>query len=226
MLYELLRCVKALTTTEIGKDAIRQRYPAPFPALSTLLFSEKKPGDLAPRQLMVELWLYLFDLFPSPSNLALHRPSSGSRPNSIRFDVNPNASYSGSGADRRLVNPTTDVKGLLTPAIPDPLADQHTFITGIHRPKVFKAWVGELSDICRDYFWIMCHGTNTLWSLEQVDEKSVEKPVAPGGATGGVEFEAMNYVVSLFSFHSARIEELTSRRCISDYLMRCASTKR
>jgi hypothetical protein len=25
----------------------------------------------------------------------------------------------------------------------------------------------------------------------------VEKPVAPGGATGGVEFEAMNYVVCL-----------------------------
>lgn len=44
---------------------------------------------------------------------------------------------------------------------------------------------------------IMCHASNTLWALEQVDESLVEKPVAPGGATGGVEFEAMNYVVSL-----------------------------
>lgn len=43
----------------------------------------------------------------------------------------------------------------------------------------------------------MCHASNALWALEQVDESLVEKPVAPGGATGGVEFEAMNYVVSL-----------------------------
>jgi len=43
---------------------------------------------------------------------------------------------------------------------------------------------------------ITCHGSNTLWALDEVDECLVEKPVAPGGATGGVEFEAMNYVVS------------------------------
>lgn len=43
---------------------------------------------------------------------------------------------------------------------------------------------------------IMCHGSNTLWAADEVDERLVEKPVAPGGATGGVEFEAMNYVVS------------------------------
>lgn len=41
----------------------------------------------------------------------------------------------------------------------------------------------------------MCHGSNTLWALDEVDESLVERPVAPGGATGGVEFEAMNYVV-------------------------------
>ena len=41
----------------------------------------------------------------------------------------------------------------------------------------------------------MCHHSNTFWALDEVDERSVEKPVAPGGATGGVEFEAMNYVV-------------------------------
>jgi hypothetical protein len=43
----------------------------------------------------------------------------------------------------------------------------------------------------------MCHAGNTLWALDEVDESLVEKPVAPGGATGGVEFEAMNYVVSV-----------------------------
>ena len=42
----------------------------------------------------------------------------------------------------------------------------------------------------------MCHANNTLWAVGEVDERLVEKPVAPGGATGGVEFEAMNYAVS------------------------------
>jgi len=41
----------------------------------------------------------------------------------------------------------------------------------------------------------MCHANNTLWAVNEVDEALVEKPVAPGGATGGVEFEAMNYAV-------------------------------
>lgn len=189
MLYELLRCIKAFTTTEIGKQAIRQHYPKPFPGMSALLFSEKKPGDLASRQLIIELWIYLFELYPSTSSIApmpTHTP--GSRPNSVRFDTAPLPTA---------VRATGDVRKLLSPEQPDPAAEHHSFITSIHRPKVFKAWVGELSDICRDYFWIMCHGGNTLWALDQVDERSVEKPVAPGGATGGVEFEAMNYVVSL-----------------------------
>jgi hypothetical protein len=43
---------------------------------------------------------------------------------------------------------------------------------------------------------IMCHASNTLWNVDEVDERSVEKPVPPGGATGGVEFEAMNYAAS------------------------------
>lgn len=185
MLYELLRCIKAFTTTEIGKNAIRQHYPNPFPGMSALLFSEKKPGDLACRQLIIELWIYLFELYPSSPIVPHHQ--LGARPNSVRFDTPPLPAH---------VRATTDVHKLLSPDQPDPTADQHQFITSIHRPKVFKAWVGELSDICRDYFWIMCHGTNTLWALDQVDEKSVERPVAPGGATGGVEFEAMNYVVN------------------------------
>lgn len=43
----------------------------------------------------------------------------------------------------------------------------------------------------------MCHGSNQFWALEEVDEAKVERPVAPGGATGGVEYEAMNYVVGI-----------------------------
>jgi hypothetical protein len=47
----------------------------------------------------------------------------------------------------------------------------------------------------------MCHGSNPLWQVDEVDERLIERPVAPGGATGGVEFEAMNYVVSATTSH-------------------------
>jgi hypothetical protein len=47
------------------------------------------------------------------------------------------------------------MRGLLVPVEEkkEGEVDQHDFITQSHRPRVFKAWVGELSDICRDYFW-------------------------------------------------------------------------
>ena len=140
MLYELLRCVKALSTSEVGKAALRHQFPRPFPDLSKLLFSEKKPGDLASRQIIVELWVYLFELFaPMP-------PATSSRPTSLRFD-----DTSLGGPSRRPVDIVGVMRELLVPEEKE--NEQHTFITQAHRPRVFRAWVQELSDICRDYFW-------------------------------------------------------------------------
>lgn len=177
MLYELLRCVKALSTSEVGKAALRARHPRPFPALSQLLFSEKKPGELACRQIIVEMWLFHFELFPPQSEVQ--------RSGSIRFET------------ANQVDVVDFVRSLLLPQKEDKAKDYHDFITQAHRPRIFKAWVQEMADLCRDYFWIMCHGSNTLWRLSEVDVNAVERPVAPGGATGGVEFEAMGYAVSV-----------------------------
>ncbi|OCF42760.1 hypothetical protein I317_03362 [Kwoniella heveanensis CBS 569] len=208
MLYELLRCIKAMSTSEIGKIALRAHFPQPFPALSQLLFSEKKPGDLASRQIIVELWLFLFDLFPpmSLSQNSTQTPSasaSGSRPTSVRFDEKAAATLRANSGSSGPVDIVKEIRGLLVPDLPDPTKEHHEFVTKAHRPRVFKAWVGELSDICRDYFWIMCHASNALWNLDEVDDSLVERPVAPGGATGGVEFEAMNYVTMHFKLLNA-----------------------
>jgi hypothetical protein len=78
---------------------------------------------------------------------------------------------------------------------------RHTsFIDAPHRPCIYKSYLQELSDICCGYFWILCRPNNTVWPLSKADEARVEKPRAPGGMTGGVEFEAMSYLVCLFSF--------------------------
>ena len=72
----------------------------------------------------------------------------------------------------------------------------HEFIESLHVPRVYKSYLQEMSDVCRDYFWVFCHPNNTIWILSETDETRVEKPKAPSGMTGGVEFEAMCYFVS------------------------------
>lgn len=39
----------------------------------------------------------------------------------------------------------------------------------------------------RDYFWMFCHA-NGIWKLEETDVSALERPTAPGGATGGGQF--------------------------------------
>ena len=79
LLHELLRCFKGLATSSIGCAALRSASPAPFAQLIRLLYSDKKPGDVATRQLIGDLLLSIFDLYPpsslpaSPSAVQRHR---------------------------------------------------------------------------------------------------------------------------------------------------------
>lgn len=129
---------------------------------------------------------------------------------------------SGSGPDSAPSTPTSNVSAitlpyphkttfsllralLLTPAPPPSEAppiplEPHEFIDALHKPRIYKTYLQELSDVCRDYFWVFCHPNNAIWNLRETDEGKVEKPRAPGGMTGGVEFEAMGYLVGLILF--------------------------
>lgn len=207
VLHELLRCIKALSTSAVGCTALRSCCPTPFTQLVSLLYSDKKPGDVASRQLIVELLLLLFELYPLSS-----LPSTGSPAPTFTHSRSRSAPWESHTAP--LVNSTlvtlptphattySLVRSLLlTPAPPlseDPRipVSPHAFIEELHVPRIYKTYLQELSDICRDYFWVFCHPNNTIWNLEETDEGKVEKPRAPGGMTGGVEFEAMSYMVS------------------------------
>lgn len=161
-----------------------------------LLFSDKKPGDVSTRQLIVDLLLILFEIYPTSS---LASKKSVKRPHDFLESVQtplqeiplPSPHLSLFSFVRTL---------LLTPAPPPaevqsvPLSP-HEFIASLHTPRIYKTYLKEISDVCRDYFWIFCHPQNAIWNLEQTDEGKVERPKAPGGMTGGVEFEAMTYLV-------------------------------
>lgn len=84
----------------------------------------------------------------------------------------------------------------------------HAFIESIRIPRIYKTYLQELSDICRDYFWVFCHPQNTIWSLRDTDVARVEAPRAPGGMTGGVEYEAVSYMarILLISIRSQYVD--------------------
>ncbi|KAH9945049.1 armadillo-type protein [Epithele typhae] len=214
MLYELLRCVKALSTSAVGCNALRLACPQPFDKLVSLLYSDKKPGDVPTRQLIVELLLFLFDLYPPSSLPSVGSPAPGhsrSRSRSVPWELSEGMRSTGNLVV--LPHPHSTVFAfvkslLLTPAPPPSEApgtplEPHAFIEDLRRPRIYKTYLQELSDICRDYFWVFCHPSNTIWELNETDEAKVEKPRAPGGMTGGVEYEAMCYMTMHFKFINA-----------------------
>lgn len=199
VLHELLRCFKALSTSSVGCSALRSSCPMPFTQLIALLYSDKKPGDVATRQLIADLLLLIPEIFP-PSSL----PSTGATADRPRPRCEVWERCTTRSSQIITLPPPHKsifslIRALLLTAAPPPVeapanpVSPHEFIESLHRPRIYKTYLQELSDICRDYFWVFCHPNNTIWVLSETDERKVEKPRAPGGMTGGVEFEAIGY---------------------------------
>jgi hypothetical protein len=201
ILHELLRCFKALSTSSIGCFALRSSSPRPFVQLVSLLYSDKKPGDVCSRVLIVELLQILTELYPTEANIP-ERPSSA-----LGLTTTPRSAPAALPRPQHpLPAPHANLFSLMRAVLltPKPLPSEcpslpispHAFIESLHHPRIYKDYLKEVSDICRDYFWVFCHPGNAIWNMEAVDVAKVEAPKAPGGMTGGVEFEAMQYLVS------------------------------
>lgn len=206
LLHSLLECVKAISTSVVGCAAIRSSFPSPFLPLITLIYSDKRPGEVVSRQLIVEILQLLFDLFPSGS-----LPSFNEQDRRREFWDDKNLLAASTRSNLvTLPHPHKNVftlvrSLLLTPApraaeAPEVPLTPHGFIDSLHKPRIYKTYLQELSDVCRDYFWVFCHPNNTIWNLAECDEGKVERPRAPGGMTGGVEAEAMRYMTLHFKF--------------------------
>lgn len=183
-------CTRArdLSGTQRGKRALGSYYPTPFLPIASLLFSEKRPGDLACRQILVELVAAAFDICPieadvlpkaawSEPRVSLE-PALPSPPTSHLFGPLPNGAGSGSGLQRRYQrkvkssDPDADSIEREEVLTPERIEATHRFVISLmegppdekeeskvdfiklsHRPRVFKAWVTEIGDCVRDYFW-------------------------------------------------------------------------
>jgi len=219
VLYEILRCFKALLLTDPGRKALASRLPDPFIQLTALLYSEKKPGDLPTRQVLVEIiqgcfqldeflcarpmdgalldWNAPIALEPSPGHPADHRRSDSLT----------------SAADA-LQEPLPSAHHLLRKLIvgpPDPKkANIVDFVAVTHRLRPFKTFVNEFTGVLMDYFWVFCHAENQFWDLNTLDEETIEAPKVPSGMTGGVEYEAMSYCTCLMKLLNQLIKTADS----------------
>ncbi|GAA5827370.1 hypothetical protein JCM11251_003784 [Rhodosporidiobolus azoricus] len=233
VLYEVLRCFKALTMTACGKRALCSHSPTPFLPLTSLLFSEKRPGDLPCRQLLVELVHSIFEICPPGCDALPKEAWTKDGEEGPRISLEPalppspnptTANGSGSGGARRYTRriKTDEDEEREEVLTPDRIRQAHRFVLSLmegppnekedakvdfirstHRPRVYKTWVTEISDCVRDYFWIFCHANNLFWTLERIDVDAIEAPKVPSGMTGGVEFEAMAYCAAHFRLINA-----------------------
>ncbi|KAH9815284.1 armadillo-type protein [Melampsora americana] len=192
VLFEILRCFKALLLSEPGKVALASRIPSPFVQLTNLLYSEKKPGELSSRQLLIELLHGLFELKITHETLK----KSIDWTSSINLDqTNLNVISPNTSIDLKINHQF--IKTLLIGA-PDLKKEQMIeFVSMSHRKRPYKKLVTELCGVLMDYFWVFCHSENQYWELSELDEEKIESPKVPSGMTGGVEYEAMGYAAAV-----------------------------
>ncbi|KAJ1032461.1 hypothetical protein NDA16_000485 [Ustilago loliicola] len=165
LLHELLRCFVALSTTEVGRQALASQAPRPFRELVDLLFSEKRPGDLSTRKLMIELLAILLDL---------QLPASQSHTqSSLNYLL------------QLLQNPSDPAKE----SVVDFIKQTHT-----SRPfKTYVVELGTICRDYFWIFCHSQNRYWRFEELQdRID--SIRGPKVPGGMTGGVEFEAMSYI--------------------------------
>jgi hypothetical protein len=181
---------------QCGSRALASRCPTPFLPLAALLFSEKRPGDLPCRQLLIEIVQALFDVCPEAAE-PIERTSAAWTAGSIvqvEVDSSVRSSDSGNGSSGGVRRYIRKMKGgadeedddaaggaglpgqderepievisterrrkahvLVHSLMQGPVSEKDEarldFIQSAHRPRKFKLWVTEMSDIVRDYFW-------------------------------------------------------------------------
>lgn len=132
--------------------------------MTELLFSEKRPGDLACRQLLVEMVLALFSVHP-PTARAVSKTDW--KTNLANDEQTASAATAGPKRYTRAVKGEDDEHVSIEQQImthlfarslmmgpPDEKEEAKVdFIRGAHQPRIFKRWVREMLATANDYFW-------------------------------------------------------------------------
>ncbi|CAO1623818.1 unnamed protein product [Parajaminaea phylloscopi] len=184
----------------IGKEDTPPELPAgwelhpPFGPLSGLLLSEKKPGELRTRKLLIDVLALLLSVKLPPGLASVDCFQE------LREKREVSEFYSAFVASAPL---TASPLHLLLLLLHNPVHARSLsllpFISMSHQPRPFKTYLNELLSVARDYFWIFCHSGSQFWDWQGMGESGRQEragPSVPGGMTDGVEWEAMGYLTA------------------------------
>lgn len=187
----------------IGKEDTPPELPIgwelhpPFGPLTGLLLSEKKPGELKTRRLLIDMLGLLLSI-KLPTGLA-----DADFFAELRDKREVSAFYS-AFSDSAPV--TASPLHLLLLLLHNPVQARSLsllpFISMSHQPRPFKTYLNELLSVARDYFWVFCHSGSRFWDWHGMGEagrREKSGPSVPGGMTDGVEWEAMSYLTANIS---------------------------
>lgn len=207
MLHEHIRCVLALATSAQGRRALAESAPAPFKQLAELLFRGTRPAALSTRRYIVECLILL-------TTLDVRAVSVDAMVCELVQQVPAHA--------------LSQARALSVPRGPQlALALLHTvdsdtdtvYFLQCTRPRVLRAFVGELMQVCTEFFWIFCHHSNAVWDADGDACASARAPRAPDGITASVEFDAMSYITAHLRLLNALAGALGHTQALSDDLV-------
>lgn len=206
MLHEHIRCVLALATSAQGRHALAECAPAPFQRLAELLFKGTRPAALSTRRYIVECLILL-------TNLDVRAVSVDAMVCEIVQQVPAHALSQA----RALSVPRGPQLALALLHTVDSETDTVYFLQ-CTRPRVLRAFVGELMQVCSEFFWIFCHHSNTVWDADGDACASARAPRVPNGITASVEFDAMSYITAHLRLLNALASALGHKQALSDDL--------
>lgn len=140
----------------------------PFVQLAALLFSDRRPGDLSSREIILVLLGRIVEIQPEKINLPLSKASWVQKVNDTeppRLEEAPTGRYvrkskfveGDEGFDREKEEKRIRAHELLKSLMLGPPSEkeeaEHDFMKDVRRPRIFKAWIKEISSVTRDYYW-------------------------------------------------------------------------
>lgn len=185
LLFEILRCMVALGSSQTGRRALLQRAPIPFEHLCVALFEERIPKELETRRMVVVL-LHILAQEQLRSDVLVRR--------TIHKVLTRDAACIAQAPDKS----HGSVLAAMLLHTPCPPSKHNTvdFLQHVHEHRPLRCYVEELRRVCNDFFWIFCHEHNQIWDWDKIDQRAAFAPRVPSGMTGSVEWEAIIYLTA------------------------------